>query len=155
MMGRETIHQFKISPDEDPNVLVERIKYYANVCDCKYVFFEPIQDIAHQRRAGDLTEFLDKLSVNLSRTAADTGVGIITIAHANQDGDTRDSKQIQKQAAIRVELQRDMENDDPITGNTTHLVMKKNRPVGTMGHCGSLLFNPDTFVLEETDGMPF
>jgi 5S rRNA maturation endonuclease (ribonuclease M5)/energy-coupling factor transporter ATP-binding protein EcfA2 len=155
MMGRETIHQFKISPDEDPDVLVERIKYYANVCDCKYVFFEPIQDIAHQRRAGDLTEFLDKLSVNLSRTAADTGVGIITIAHANQDGDTRDSKQIQKQAAIRVELQRDMENDDPITGNTTHLVMKKNRPVGTMGHCGSLLFNPDTFVLEETDGMPF
>lgn len=155
MMGRETIHQFKVSPDEDPDVLVERIKYYANVCGCKYVFFEPIQDIAHQRTKGDLTEFLDKLSVNLSRTAADTGCGIVTIAHSNQDGDTRDSKQIQKQAAVKVELQRDLESDDPVVKNTTNLIIRKNRPVGPLGYAGSLLFDPDSFTLSETDNLPF
>lgn len=156
MMGRETIHQFRVSPDEDPDVLVERIKYYANVCGCKYVFFEPIQDIAMQRKSGELTEYLDKLAVNLSRTAADTGCGIVTIAHANDDGDTRDSKQIQKQASVKIALERDMHNDDPYLRNLTHLHLKKNRPGGTLGKAGTLIFNPESFTLtEDQSEMPF
>jgi len=151
MMGRETVHQFKIGTDEDPDVLVERIKYYANVCGCKYVFFEPIQDIAAQRKGGmGLTEYLDQLSIQLSRTAAETGCGIVLIAHANENGDTRDSKQIQKQASVRVELQRDMENPNEDERNKTRLIIRKNRPVGPVGPAGELSFDLSTFTLKET-----
>lgn len=151
LMGRENIHQFKIGTDEDPEVLIDRIKYYANVCGCKYIFFEPIQDIASQRKAGvGLTEFLDQMAIKLSRTAAETGCGIVIIAHANENGDTRDSKQIQKQSSVVIELQRDMEATNERDANTTFLVLRKNRPVGTVGPAGSLYFDSASFTLQES-----
>lgn len=151
MTEKENMHQFSIGTDEDPMVLVERIKYYANVCGCKYVFFEPIQDLAHQRNSEDGTteQFLSKLSVQLSRTAAETGVGIITIAHQNADGDIRDCKLIGKQASVRVSLQRDMQAVDEETKNTTDLTFMKNRPVGPVGFAGQLIFDLDSFTLSE------
>lgn len=150
MMCRDTVHQFSIGTDEDPDVLVERIKYYANACGCKYVFFEPIQDIAAQRKGGmGLTEYLDQLAIQLSRTAAETGCGIILIAHANESGDTRDSKQIQKQASVRVELKRDLEATDEEERNKTRLFIRKNRPVGPLGAAGELTFDLSSFTLRE------
>lgn len=150
MYGRDNIHQFSIGTDEDPMVLIDRIKYFANVCGCKYIFFEPLQDIAHQRKDGkSVVEFLDQLSVQLARTASETGCGVITIAHMNEEGNVRDSRQIQKQASVRVDLSRDMTSDDPTERNTTRLTIRKNRPVGSVGYAGALQFNPDTFTLTE------
>lgn len=147
----ETMHMFDVGTDEDPLVLVERIKYYANVCDCKYVFFEPIQDLAHQRSAEDGTtvQFLDKLAVQLSRVASETGIGIITVAHQNADGDIRDSKLIGKQASVRIDLTRDLMNPDPELSNTTTLTVTKNRPVGPLGYAGQLVFDSPSFTLKE------
>lgn len=150
VFGRENVHLFKIGTDEDPAVLIDRIKYYANVCGCKYVFFEPLQDIMHQRTDGKSSvEFLDQLAVRLSRVAAETGCGIVAIAHANEDGDVRDSKMIQKQAAVRVVLERDMESESEEERNTTRLLIRKNRPIGPVGPAGELLFNTETFTLSE------
>ena len=147
----ETMHMFDVSTDEDPMVLVERIKYYATVCDCKYVFFEPIQDLAHQRNPEDGTtvQFLDKLAVQLSRVASETGVGIITIAHQNSEGEIRDSKLIGKQASVRVDLHRDLMSPDYETANTTTLTVTKNRPVGPLGYAGQLFFDSESFTLRE------
>lgn len=150
MMCRDNVHQFSIGTDEDPDVLIERIKYYANACGCKYVFFEPIQDIAAQRKGGvGLTEYLDQLAIQLSRTAAETGCGIVCIAHANENGDTRDSKQIQKQASVRVELKRDLEAADEAERNKTRLFIRKNRPVGPLGAAGEIEFDISSFTLRE------
>jgi twinkle protein len=151
MMAGENVHQFRIGADEDPDVLVERIKYYANVCGCKYIFFEPLQDIAHQRTEGNLVEFLDQLSVKLSRTAAELGVGIITIAHMNDQGSVRDSRSIQKQAGVRVDLERNAESPHIDERNKTRLIIRKNRPVGPVGAAGELVFDPNTFTLREED----
>ncbi len=152
MMGRETIHQFKIGTDEDPDVLIERIKYYANVCGCKYVFFEPLQDIMHQRTDGKSTvEFLDQLSVKLSRTAAETGCGIVSIAHMNDQGSIRDSRQIQKQAAVRVDLERNADSPHEDERNKTRLILRKNRPVGPVGAAGEMIFDLKTFTLREAN----
>lgn len=147
----ETMHMFDINTDEDPLVLIERIKYYANVCDCKYIFFEPIQDLAHQRNPEDGTtvQFLDKLAVQLSRVASETGVGIVTIAHQNSEGEIRDSKLIGKQASVRIDLTRDLMNPDPEIANTTTLTAMKNRPVGPLGYAGQLTFDSESFTLKE------
>lgn len=148
---RENIHQFSLGVDEDPIQLVDRIKYYTNVCDCKYVFFEPIQDLAHQRSVEDGTaeQFLSKLSVQLSRVAAETGVGIVTIAHQNDQGEIRDCRLIGKQASVRVDLERNLLAVDETERNTTTLNVVKNRPVGPTGYAGQLIFDTDTFVLRE------
>lgn len=148
---RENIHQFSIGVDEDPEVLMTRIKYYATVCDCKYIFFEPIQDLAHQRNdpSQSVEQFLSQISVKLSRVAAETGVGIITIAHQNDNGEIRDCRLIGKQAAVRVDLHRDLLAEDEDTRNTTTLTMVKNRPVGPTGFAGQLKFDIDSFTLRE------
>lgn len=151
MMSRENIHQFRVGTDEDPEVLLERIKYFANVCGCKYVFFEPLQDIMHQRTDGKSTvEFLDQLSVRLARTAAETGCGIVTVAHMNENGAIRDSRQIQKQAAIRVDLERDADSPHADERDKTRLILRKNRPVGPIGPAGELVFDLKTFTLRES-----
>lgn len=151
MMGRENVHQFRIGTDEDPDVLIDRIKYYANVCDCKYVFFEPIQDIAAQRQTQEsLVQYLDKLAINLSRVAAETGCGIVTIAHMNDDGQIRDSRQIGKQASVRIDLERDMHAPTEDERNRTRLFIRKNRPVGPLGYAGELTFDLESFTLKES-----
>lgn len=150
MMGSERVHQFRIGTDEDPQVLIERIKYYANVCGCQYVFFEPIQDLVHQRTEGKTSvEFLDGLAVQLARTAAESGVGIITIAHMNDDGNIRDSRLIGKQAAVRVDLTRNLIATDSRDRNTTTLTFRKNRPVGPVGYGGQMEFDLHTFTMQE------
>lgn len=149
--SRENIHQFSIGVNEDPLVILNRIKYYATVCDCKYIFFEPIQDLAHQRSdPGESPEqFLSKLSVQLSRIAAETGVGIITIAHQNDNGEIRDCRLIGKQAAVRVDLTRNLLSQDEDERNTTTLTVVKNRPVGPTGFAGQLKFDLESFTLRE------
>ena len=146
----ENVHLFTIGTDEDPMVLIDRIKYYANVCECKYIFIEPIQDIAHQRQGTETTEqFLTKLSVQLSRVAAETGVGIIGIAHENDDGKIRDCRMLAKQAAVVIRLTRDVTNPDQELRNTTTLTSLKNRPASYVGYAGEVEFDVDTFQIKE------
>jgi len=151
LTGSENVHLFSIGTDEDPMVLVERIKYYTNICECKYVFFEPIQDIAHQRSPSDGTteQFLTKMSVQLARVASETGCGIVVIAHENDDGLVRDCRMIPKQASVVVQLTRDMDNKDPDVANITTLTIKKNRPASLTGYAGQVKFDPESFTLEE------
>ena len=147
----ENIHQFHIGVDQEPEILLDRVRYYATVCGCKYIFFEPIQDLAHQRDVGSETaeQLLSRISVQLSRIASETGVGIVTIAHQNDNGEIRDCRLIGKQAAVRVDLSRDLMSTDEMTRNTTTLSVVKNRPVGTTGFAGQLYFDMDSFTLSE------
>ena len=151
LTGSENVHLFSISTDEDPFVLIDRIKYYANICECRYIFFEPIQDIAHQRTDSSMTteQFLTKMSVQLSRVASETGCGIVCIAHENDDGLVRDCRMIPKQAAVVVQLSRDMKNPDPEVANITTLTLLKNRPASLTGFAGQVKFDPKSFTLEE------
>lgn len=146
----ETAHLFSIGTDEDPIVLIERIKYYAEVCGCKYFFIEPIQDLAQQYHGNDSTErFLSKIAVNLARVAKEKKIGILLIAHENDDGLVSDCRKLSKQASVVVRLERDIENPDPDVRNITTLKSKKNRPASFVGYAGQLKFDPDSFKLEE------
>lgn len=146
----ETAHLFSIGTDEDPMVLLDRIKYYVEVCGCKYIFIEPIQDLAQQYYGPESTErFLSKIAVNLSRIAKEKKVGILLIGHENDDGLISDCRKLSKQASVVVRLERDIENTDPDIRNTTTLKSKKNRPASFVGYGGQLKFDPSTFKLVE------
>lgn len=148
----EQAHLFKIGTDEDPLVILDRIKYYVNVCGCRYVFLEPIQDLAQQYYGPESTErFLSKIAVNLARIASELGVGIILIGHQNDEGLVSDCRKLSKQASVVVHMVRDMEADSTEERNTTRLYSKKNRPSAFVGPAGELEFNPDTFTIKEKD----
>lgn len=147
---KENLYQFQIGVDEDPMVILERIRYFTEACGVKYVFFEPIQDLAYSRTTDDSIEkWLSALSVQISRTAAELNVGVVTIAHENDDGQIRDCRTIGKRASVVVKLERDKMATDEEERNTTTLLVTKNRPAGSTGYAGKLFFDPDTFTLSE------
>jgi len=140
--------QFHID-DADAEALVEQIRVLTQVYGCQYIFFEPIQDVVTISNDDSKEALLADLSVRLSKLAADLNVGIVTIAHTNENGDPKYCKMIAQRASVIIDLDRDKEADNMLDRNTTKLVVKKNRPCGLEGNSGELVFDGDTFTLSE------
>lgn len=140
--------QFHIE-ESSAEALVEQIRVLTQVYGCQYVFFEPIQDVVTISNDDSKEAVLADLSVKLSKMAADLNVGIVTIAHTNENGDPKYCKMIAQRASVLIDLNRDKEADNFLDKNTTNLVVKKNRPCGFEGEAGQLLFDSETFTLSE------
>lgn len=150
LTSNEKFYQFFLNDEDDPLDILGHIRYLSQACGVRYIFFEPIQDIAANMGAEESKEqFLADLSVRLSKLAAELGVGIVTIGHTNDDGQVKYCRMIEQRASVVVELQRDKMSEDQDERNTTKLLVTKNRPVGPTGYAGQLKFNPDTFTLED------
>jgi 5S rRNA maturation endonuclease (ribonuclease M5) len=147
---RENFYQFTLSVDDDPMSILEQIRYFSEVCGCKYVFFEPIQDLGYSRQTdATLESWLSELATKLARLASELGIGIVSIAHENDDGQIRDCRMLGKRASVVVKLERDKDSTDTNISNTTSLKLLKNRPVGPTTFAGMLEFDPDSFTLSE------
>ncbi len=147
----ENLYLFEMGSEDDPMSLLEKIRYFATVCGCKYVFIDPIQQLSYTRDEGDQNEerTLSKLSTKLEKLATELDIGIVITAHVNDDGQTRSSRMIGKSASVRIDLHRDHMATDNEERNTTKLAVSKNRPLGQTGYAGSLLFDPSSFTLKE------
>jgi len=146
----ERLYQFSLGVDEDPDNLLQKIRYFKEACGCAFVFFEPIQDLGYSRHSNEtLEQYLSGLSTKLARLATELNVGIISIAHENDDGEIRDCRMIGKRAGIVVRLARDKMSPDPSLKNLMTVSVTKNRPVGDTGFGGQLRFDPDSFTLAE------
>lgn len=141
--------QFHLREEDGPDELIEQIRILSQVYGCKYVFFEPIQDVVTVSSDESKEAMLADLSVRLSKLAADLNVGIITIGHTNDNGDFKYCRMIGQRASVIIDLVRDKEASDLIERNTTTLLVKKNRPCGLEGEAGELLFDGETFTLKE------
>ena len=137
--------------DANADDLIEQIRVLTQVYGCQYVFFEPIQDVVTVSNEDSKESILADLSVKLSKLAADLNVGIVTIAHTNENGDPKYCKMIAQRASVIIDLDRDKDADNLLDKNTTKLVVKKNRPCGFEGEAGELLFDSETFTLSEKD----
>lgn len=144
----ERLFQFYLNDEDDPLTLLDQIRYLSQACGCRYIMFEPIQDVAASKAGDESKEaFLADMAIRLTKLAAELNVGIITIAHTNDDGAVKYCKMIEQRASVVVELQRDKMAEDPTDRNTTRLFITKNRPTGATGFAGEMLFNSDTFTL--------
>jgi len=141
--------QFHLREEDGADELIEQIRVLTQVYGCKYVFFEPIQDVVTVSSDESKEALLADLSVRLSKLAADLNVGIVTIGHTNDNGDFKYCRMIGQRASVIIDLERDKEASDMLERNTTRLVVKKNRPCGLEGNSGELLFDGDTFTLTE------
>lgn len=140
--------QFHLREEDGADELIDQIRVLTQVYGCKYVFFEPIQDVVTVSSDESKESILADLSVRLSKLAADLNIGIVTIGHTNDNGDFKYCKMIGQRASVIIDLERDKEADDMLERNTTTLVVKKNRPCGLEGNAGELLFDGDTFTLK-------
>lgn len=145
----ERMIQFTYRPEDGYESLLERIKYLVAAFDIDFVFFEPIQDLVNgEDKEGKLSD----LSSRLGTMASELGVGIITIAHQNQNGDTMYATMIGKKAAFEIILKRDQEAEDLTERNRTYIyVGRKNRVGLGNGPAGVLEFDHSSYTLKPVE----
>jgi len=145
----ELFYQFYLSDGQGADDLIDQIRFFSQAAGCKFVFFEPIQDVVAGTSEESKEQMLADLSVRLSKLAAELNVGIVTIAHTNDNGDPKYCKMIGQRASVIIDLQRDKEADSLEERNTTYIKVEKNRPCSEEGNAGMLRFNTETFTLRE------
>lgn len=139
--------QFTLKESDSVEALTDQIRFLSEACGCQYIFFEPIQDVLSISDEKEKESKLASLSIQLSKMAAKLNVGIVTIAHTNENGDPKYCKMISQRASVRIVLSRNKEADSLVEKNTTYLKVTKNRPCGLEGDAGALTFDGATFTL--------
>lgn len=145
----ENFYQFYLEDTDGADELCDQIRYFSEVCGCKFVFFEPIQDVISSSSEDGKEQALADLSVRLSKLAASLGIGIVTIAHTNDQGEPKYCKMIGQRASVIIDLHRDKDTEDFEEKNTTYLKVEKNRPASVDGPAGAMTFDLGTFTMKE------
>lgn len=154
-ISNNNLYLTDISQDElSLNSILDKFRYLVRVCGVKYFFVDPINQFASGEAGESVTRFLDSLALAMGKFVVDNNVSCVWTAHVNDEGKTRDSRMISKQAYIRVDITRDHMNADEEIRNTTHLSVSKNRFASKTGLAGQLIFDSDTFTVSERT-LPF
>lgn len=135
---------------DDPDVILNSIRYMAGVCGCKFIFLDHISMIVSGHDDNDdERRKLDYISTRLKMMAKEMGFALILVSHVNDHGQTRGSRNISKVADLIIHLSRNNESADENERNRMHLMIKGNRFGSFSGPAGVLLFDMKTFRLNE------
>jgi twinkle protein len=150
--GRDDrLHIYSHFGSDDPDVLLEAIRFLVAVCGCRYVFLDHITMVVTGLESDDERKTLDYLSTKLATMVHDMDFTLFCISHVNDDGKTRGSRNISKVANIRIDLSRDLVAELEEERNKTFVTVSKNRFAGKTGPAGVLAFDVDEFMLKEAD----
>jgi hypothetical protein len=136
--------------DTDVGSFLNAIRFMVASAGCRVVFFDHISRVATAFALD--TSGLDQFATALSKLAIELDFALIMITHVNDDGLTRGSRNISKEAWTVISLSRDKLSPDPLIRNTTNLTIEKNRHASITGPAGCVYFDPSTFKL--TDNPP-
>lgn len=136
---------------DDPDILIETIRFLAAVCGCKYIFLDHITMVVTGLETDDERRKLDYLSTKLATLCHDLDFTLFCISHVNDDGKTRGSRNISKVANLRIDLNRNLIAELEEDRNKTFVTVSKNRYAGKTGPAGILAFDPDEFILKDAN----
>jgi twinkle protein len=145
------LHIYSHFGSNDPDNILDIIRYLATVCKCKYITLDHITMIVTGAQSDDERKTLDYLSTELARLTRELGFTLFLVSHVNDDGKTRGSRNISKIADLWLELNRDTDAGSLYTD----LRIKKNRFSGKTGSIGTLVFDPVSYRLNEMEHTEF
>lgn len=148
----ERLHTYGHFGSDDPEAIIDKVRFLASACDCKYIFLDHITMVVTGLPDQEQTKALDYLSTKLAMMVEDLNFGLVFISHVNDDGKTRGSRNISKVAHTWIHMDRNITSASEIERNTTTLTIRKNRFAGRTGPAGKLIFDPSTFILKEAEG---
>ena len=148
---KDLYYQYSLRDNESTESFCELIRLLSIGYGCRYVIVEPIQDILTNVSSDSREQALGNLGVALSKLAADLNIGILSIAHTNDDNEIKYCRYLGQRASVVVNLDRDKSAEDALTRNTTNLLIEKNRPTSLEGPAGSMLFDLSSFTMSPTN----
>ena len=112
-----------------------------------------LDDITESKR-----KLIDKLMTRLRTLIEETGAGVLAVVHLKRpDGgksynegrqvsltDLRGSGALEQLSDVVIAIERNQQSEDGEEQNRSLVRVLKNRPVGTVGECDTLEYNPDT-----------
>jgi twinkle protein len=150
LTGRDDrVHYYSHFGSDDPEAILDRIRFLASACGCRFIFLDHITMVVTGLAEGEQTKVLDYLSTKLAMMVEDLNFGLVFVSHVNDEGLTRGSRNISKVAHTWVHLNRDITSESETLRNTTFMTVRKNRFAGRTGPAGALLFDPSTFIVKE------
>lgn len=145
----DRLHVYSHFGSDDPESLLDTIRFLVVARACRYVLLDHITMAVSGLGGEDERRALDYLSTRLEMMVKELDFALIFVSHVNDQGLTRGSRNISKICDIRIDLHRDLTSPDPVTRNTTRMVVSKNRFCGRTGPAGDLIFDPVTYTLKE------
>lgn len=146
---QERLHIYNHPDVDDPDAVLERIRFFVTVLGCEAIFLDHLSQLVSGLKEEDERKLLDYLATKLARMVKAYNFTLFCISHINDDGQTRGSRYIGKVANTRIDLTRDLLNEDDTERNKTYLSVPKNRIGATTGPGGILAFNIDSFTVSE------
>lgn len=147
----ERLHIYSHFGSNDPNDLLDEIRFLVTARSCRYVILDHISMVVSGLAGEDERRALDYFSTRLEMMVKELDFALIMVSHVNDHGQTRGSRYISKVADIRIDASRDLSNPDPVIRNTTNLVVSKNRFSGRTGPAGTLVFDPVRYCYVQED----
>jgi twinkle protein len=147
----DRLHIYGHFGSDDPDVIINTIRFLVAVCGCKYIFLDHISIVVSGLDEEDERKALDKISTKLAMLANDLEFCLVMVSHVNDHGQTRGSRNISKVAHKWVHLERDIKSANETERNTTYLTVNKNRGGHETGPAGRLYFDPSTYILTEIE----
>jgi len=143
------VHYYSHFGSQDPDDVLQIIRYLVTVCHCQYIFLDHITMLVTGYEGDDERKKLDYLSTRLAMMTRELDFTLFMVSHVNDDGKTRGSRNISKVADLIISLDRNIEADTYDERNKTRLTVRGNRYAGLSGPAGALMFDPKTFKLSE------
>lgn len=139
------LHVYSHYGSDDPNTILDIVRYLAAVAKCKYIFFDHITMLVTGFEGDDERKKLDYISTRLAMLTKELDFTLFMVSHVNDQGETRGSRNIAKVADLLVHLERDVRSGS----NLTSLWCRGNRFGGLTGPAGTLRFDRRSFKVEE------
>jgi len=145
----DRVHLYTHFGSDDPDTILNAIRYLAAVSRCKYIFLDHIGMIVSGHEGDDERRTLDYISTRLAMLTRELNFHLFLVSHVNDNGQTRGSRYIAKIPDLLVHLDRNPEAHEERERNTTKLMVRGNRFGSVSGPAGQLVFDPKTFTLSE------
>lgn len=150
----DRLHLYSHFDSDDPDCILDRIRFMGTACDCKYIFLDHIGLLVSGLETDDERRKLDYLSTKLAYMVRKNDFSLFVAAHVNAQGNIRGSTYPSKVAHTWLHLTRNLVADNDVERNSTFVTIKKNRYTGKTGPVGCLSFSPETFKITEAQELP-
>lgn len=150
----ERVHIYTHFGSDDPEVILNTIRFMAGPCECRYIFLDHITLVVTGLQSDDERKTLDYISTRLAMMVEELNFTLFLVSHVNDEGQTRGSRNISKVADLHLHLDRDVTAPTLEARNVTQITVRKNRFAGKTGPSSALQFDPETFMLSERLEMP-
>lgn len=149
--GRDDrVHLYQSFETEQEDAFLDGIRFLGAGAGCDFIFFDHISWLGTgTSESEDGRRKLDRISQKLKLLAKELGICILMISHVNDEGKTRDSRNITKVANTIIHMDRDKLHSDEHVRRTTTLTLEGVRLGGSTGPAGRLYFDPMVYRLRD------